>query len=234
MQLCRDDADCSEHRKPSIVDLPAAHLLIVLAEAHRITEVARLLRGILRPQPQLQGACHQEEEDHPVAARRREHGGQARGHALEAWELDVVLGDGAYRCHHGHTAMLDLCSPEGAEARLVALLAEARRVEVAERSHGPDLDCRVEGRRWLIGARNALLATLCKAAHAGGGTDGSGRLSRCLPCGGGFGCCSSGCCGRHRLRAQRRRLLTWPAPRQSGPSEYGSSSDSTGHAERTG
>merc|ERR1719210_542646 len=225
MQLCRDDADRGEHRKPSIVDLPAAHLLIVLAEANRITEVARLLRGILRPHPQLQGACHQEEEDHPVAARRREHGGQARGHALEAWELDVVLGDGAYRCHHGNAAMLDLCSPEG---------AEARRVKVAERSHGPDLHRRVEGRRWLLRARNTFLATLCKAAHAGGGTDSGGRLSRCLPCSGGLGCCSSGCCGRHRLRAQRRRLLTWPAPRQSGPSEYGSSSDSTGHAERTG
>merc|ERR1719476_507100 len=118
-QLRRDDADSGKHRKPTVVDLPRAHLVVVLAKTHWVTEVAGLLRGILRPHAQLQGAGDQEEQDHPVAAWRREHRGQARGHALEAWELDVVLDDGAECRHHGHAAMLDLRSAEGAEARLV-------------------------------------------------------------------------------------------------------------------
>merc|ERR1712066_862454 len=41
-QLGRDNADGREHREAAVVQLPGAHLLVVLPEAQGIAEVARL------------------------------------------------------------------------------------------------------------------------------------------------------------------------------------------------
>merc|ERR1712151_1383877 len=53
-QLGSDDADSSKHREAAIVQLPGAHLHVVLPQAKRVPEIARLLRGVLGPNAELQ------------------------------------------------------------------------------------------------------------------------------------------------------------------------------------
>mmetsp|Transcript_22274 Transcript_22274/g.55683 ORF Transcript_22274/g.55683 Transcript_22274/m.55683 type:complete len:249 (+) Transcript_22274:131-877(+) len=179
-QLSRDDAKRSEHREAAVVQLPGAHLLVVLPQAQRVAKVARLLRWVLRPHTELQGSGDKEQRDHAVAAGSASHRCQPRGHFLEAGELHIVLDHRAQRRHHRNTAVLDLGGAEGAEARLVALLAEARWVEVSQGRHGPELDGRVEGRLRGLRACDTFLAALGEAASPSGGRHGSTRLRRCL------------------------------------------------------
>mmetsp|Transcript_22276 Transcript_22276/g.55692 ORF Transcript_22276/g.55692 Transcript_22276/m.55692 type:complete len:249 (+) Transcript_22276:131-877(+) len=179
-QLSRDDAKRSEHREAAVVQLPGAHLLVVLPQAQRVAKVARLLRWVLRPHTELQGSGDKEQRDHAVAAGSASHRCQPRGHFLEAGELHIVLDHRAQRRHHRNTAVLDLGGAEGAEARLVALLAEARWVEVSQGRHGPELDGRVEGRLRSLCACDTFLAALGEAASPSGGRHGSTRLRRCL------------------------------------------------------
>merc|ERR1712039_907679 len=125
-QLSRDDAESGEHRKAAVVQLPGAHVIIVLPKPRGVAEVARLLRWILGPNTQLQGTRNEEESDHAVAARRGQDRREPGRHLVEAGELDVVLHHSTQRRHHRHAPVLDLGGAEGAEAGLVALLAEAR------------------------------------------------------------------------------------------------------------
>merc|ERR1712039_209908 len=161
-QLRRDYPERGEHGEAAIVQLAGSHLCVVLPQAERIAEVAGFLRWALCPDAELEGACHQEQSDHPIAPWRRQHCRQARWHGLETWELNVVLRDGPHSRHHGHAAMLDLRRAQGAETRLVALFAETSRVEISQGGHGPNLHRRVETGRHICCASHALLATLCQ------------------------------------------------------------------------
>lgn len=80
----------------------------------------------------------------PLLLRR----GTGRGRAKEVGEMNAVgLGDVAAEGEHGHAAVLDLCLPEEAPGRRVALapeirIREAERIEVA--------NGRVQRRRKLL------------------------------------------------------------------------------------
>ena len=82
-----------------------AHLLVVLVQAERVAEVARLLVIALGPSSQLEDAAQAEEGHEAIAAGRSDGSSKAGRHRIEARELDVVLRNCTQCCHHGHTAV---------------------------------------------------------------------------------------------------------------------------------
>jgi len=74
---------------------------------------------------------------------------------LEAREPDEVLAQRSDGGHHCHSAMLELCCAELAEALLIALLAETQWIKVPQWLDSADLFCRVEWQwRHGIGSGN--------------------------------------------------------------------------------
>mmetsp|Transcript_136562 Transcript_136562/g.424284 ORF Transcript_136562/g.424284 Transcript_136562/m.424284 type:complete len:146 (-) Transcript_136562:34-471(-) len=80
-----------------------------------------------------------EEDDTPKHPLAGHHGSEGATDAFETRDLEEVLPDGSDRGHHGNAPVLQLRSAQLAEARLVAHLAEAQRVEVPHGFQRTDL-----------------------------------------------------------------------------------------------
>mmetsp|Transcript_67190 Transcript_67190/g.146488 ORF Transcript_67190/g.146488 Transcript_67190/m.146488 type:complete len:219 (+) Transcript_67190:144-800(+) len=160
-KLCCDDAHGGKHGHATIVELTVAHVIRQAWETKGVSVVSNLLLGVVLPEDKLQEAGNQEEEDKAIGARRGRHSTQALGHAVEAGQLDEVLDHCTKRCHHRHTAMLDLSRPKIAETCLVPNFAEAKRIEEAQRIGHPELLGGVKGRWWR---RSGLLSRLRRSS----------------------------------------------------------------------
>merc|ERR1719263_1482028 len=140
-ELGHHDAHDGKHGHAAVVDFLVPVLLSVAAEITQqlapigwIAEVARLLvQVVVFPVDDLDEAdnCRQRKKTEDANRSCERH--EAGGGLLCPGEAHEVLEDGPESSHHRHAAMLDLRSAKPVERLIVADLAEAQRVEEAQR-----------------------------------------------------------------------------------------------------
>merc|ERR1719471_2430515 len=107
-QFRYNDSHDRDHRKTAVVELAIPPLLVILADAQRVAEVARFLRRVLRADGQLHCATRGDQRSKTIGPGGRHDGVDATRHEIKAWELDPVLHNGPEGCHHSNAAMLEL------------------------------------------------------------------------------------------------------------------------------
>mmetsp|Transcript_57142 Transcript_57142/g.170005 ORF Transcript_57142/g.170005 Transcript_57142/m.170005 type:complete len:215 (-) Transcript_57142:895-1539(-) len=180
-ELSGKNAQNADHRHSAVADLLGAHLISVHLQAKWVTKVAWFLGWILAPL-QLQDTTGRKDEDQPQDSLARSGSSEGALGALEAREPQKVLPNGPNGGHHGDTAMLNLRGTQLLEAGLVADLAEAERVKVAERHSCANLLCGVErrGRRRALRRLNGGDRGQGPAPLNSGGCRGGSRKTPCV------------------------------------------------------